>query len=133
MPTVHNSPIYKDEPAALGDAAQIVTLRTAGAIIFGKTTTTEFASTTVGGPSANPHDPSRSPDGSSGSVAAVGDYQARPNSFYFKKRQLTRSRYPWVSVLKQGAAPSSVCPILILICWFLLWEPRAWRLSPEPA
>lgn len=95
MPTVHNSPIYKDEPATLVDAAPIITLRAAGAIIFGKTTTTEFASTTVGGPSANPHDPSRTPGGSSsGSGAAVGDYQVRPNSFYFKKRRLTRSRYP---------------------------------------
>jgi Asp-tRNA(Asn)/Glu-tRNA(Gln) amidotransferase A subunit family amidase len=78
MPTVHNSPIYKDEPGALVDAAPIITLRAAGALIFGKTTTTEFASTTVGGPSANPHDPSRTPGGSSsGSGAAVGDYQVR--------------------------------------------------------
>ncbi|KAE9381858.1 amidase family protein [Stipitochalara longipes BDJ] len=76
MPTVHNSPIYKNEPAPLVDAAPIITLRAAGALIFGKTTTTEFASTTLGGPSANPHDPSRTPGGSSsGSGAAVGDYQ----------------------------------------------------------
>ncbi len=76
MPTVHNSPIYKDEPASLVDAAPVITLRAAGALIFGKTTTTEFASTTLGGPSANPHDPSRTPGGSSsGSGAAVGDYQ----------------------------------------------------------
>jgi Asp-tRNA(Asn)/Glu-tRNA(Gln) amidotransferase A subunit family amidase len=76
MPTVHNSPIYKNEPSALVDAAPIITLRAAGALIFGKTTTTEFASTTLGGPSANPHDPSRTPGGSSsGSGAAVGDYQ----------------------------------------------------------
>jgi Asp-tRNA(Asn)/Glu-tRNA(Gln) amidotransferase A subunit family amidase len=82
MPTTHNSPIYKDEPAALVDAAPIITLRAAGALIFGKTTTTEFASTTVGGPSANPHDPSRTPGGSSsGSGAAVGDCQVRLLSF----------------------------------------------------
>ena len=76
MPTVHNSPIYKDEPISQVDAAPIITLRTAGALIFGKTTTTEFASTTKGGPSANPHDPTRTPGGSSsGSGAAVGDFQ----------------------------------------------------------
>ncbi len=75
MPTCHNSPIYRDEPAGLVDAAPIITLRAAGALIFGKTTTTEFASTTVGGSSANPHDPSRTPGGSSSaSGAAVADY-----------------------------------------------------------
>jgi Asp-tRNA(Asn)/Glu-tRNA(Gln) amidotransferase A subunit family amidase len=78
MPTCYNSPIYRDEPAGIVDAASIITLRAAGALIFGKTTTTEFASTTVGGPSANPHDPSRTPGGSSsGSGAAVADYQVR--------------------------------------------------------
>jgi Asp-tRNA(Asn)/Glu-tRNA(Gln) amidotransferase A subunit family amidase len=76
MPTCHNSPIYKGEPAPLVDAAPVISLRVAGALIFGKTTTTEFASTVVGGPSANPHDITRTPGGSSsGSGAAVGDYQ----------------------------------------------------------
>jgi Asp-tRNA(Asn)/Glu-tRNA(Gln) amidotransferase A subunit family amidase len=76
MPTSHNSPIYKDEPAVGVDAGPIITLRAAGALIFGKTTTTEFASTSDGGPSCNPHDPRRTPGGSSsGSGAAVGDYQ----------------------------------------------------------
>jgi Asp-tRNA(Asn)/Glu-tRNA(Gln) amidotransferase A subunit family amidase len=76
MPTCHNSLIYKEEPAPLVDAAPVISLRAAGALIFGKTTTTEFASTVVGGPSANPHDTTRTPGGSSsGSGAAVGDYQ----------------------------------------------------------
>lgn len=76
MPTCHNSPIYKNEGPGLVDAAPIITLRAAGALIFGKTTTTEFASTSDGGPSSNPHDPDRTPGGSSsGSGAAVGDYQ----------------------------------------------------------
>ncbi len=79
MPTVYNSPIYRDQaPAAVDaavDAAAITTLRAAGALFLGETTTTEFASTTVGGPSANPHDTTRTPGGSSsGSGAAVGDY-----------------------------------------------------------
>ncbi|OTB01213.1 hypothetical protein M426DRAFT_25797 [Hypoxylon sp. CI-4A] len=76
MPTQHNSPIYEgDEPKV--DAAAITTLRHAGALILGKTTTTEFASTTHGPKTRNPHDPTRTPGGSSsGSAAAVGDFQA---------------------------------------------------------
>jgi Asp-tRNA(Asn)/Glu-tRNA(Gln) amidotransferase A subunit family amidase len=76
MPTGYNSPIYENSAPGLIDAAPIITLRAAGALIFGKTTTTEFASTTVGPKSKNPHDPSRTPGGSSsGSGAAVGDFQ----------------------------------------------------------
>ncbi|KAI2620539.1 glutamyl-tRNA amidotransferase subunit A [Hypoxylon sp. NC1633] len=76
MPTQHNSPIYEgDEPKV--DAASIITLRHAGALILGKTTTTEFASTTAGPKTRNPHDPTRTPGGSSsGSAAAVADFQA---------------------------------------------------------
>jgi Asp-tRNA(Asn)/Glu-tRNA(Gln) amidotransferase A subunit family amidase len=53
------------------DASVVTRLRTAGAIVLGKTVTTEFA---VFGPgkTQNPHDPSRTPGGSSsGSAAAV--------------------------------------------------------------
>ncbi|KAL4783799.1 amidase signature domain-containing protein [Aspergillus varians] len=58
------------------DAASVAILRAAGALIFGKTTTTEFAATTVGHPTTNAHDPSRTPGGSSsGSGAAVADFQ----------------------------------------------------------
>ncbi|KAL2827456.1 amidase signature domain-containing protein [Aspergillus pseudoustus] len=75
MPTEHNSPLYKDSLVSV-DAAPVATLRAAGALIFGKTTTTEFASTTGGPATCNPHDPTRTPGGSSsGSGAAVGDYQ----------------------------------------------------------
>ncbi|KAI1384300.1 glutamyl-tRNA amidotransferase subunit A [Hypoxylon trugodes] len=76
MPTEHNSPIYKgDEPKV--DASAIMTLRHAGALILGKTTTTEFASTTAGPKTSNPHDATRTPGGSSsGSAAAVADFQA---------------------------------------------------------
>ncbi|KAL7620827.1 hypothetical protein AAE478_009825 [Parahypoxylon ruwenzoriense] len=75
MPTQHNSPIYKgSEPKV--DAACVAALRNAGALIIGKTTTTEFASTTAGPKTWNPHDPTRTPGGSSsGSAAAVGDFQ----------------------------------------------------------
>jgi len=54
------------------DAACVQALKNAGAVIVGKTVTTEFA---IGysGPTTNPHDPTRTPGGSSsGSAAAVG-------------------------------------------------------------
>ncbi|KAI0474143.1 amidase [Xylariaceae sp. FL0804] len=76
MPTQHNSPLYKDDAPQV-DAASIIILRHAGALILGKTTTTEFASTTAGPGTSNAHDPGRSPGGSSsGSGAAVADLQA---------------------------------------------------------
>ncbi|KAJ0420265.1 amidase signature domain-containing protein [Aspergillus carlsbadensis] len=75
MPTEHNSPLYKDSHVPV-DAAPVAMLRAAGALIFGKTTTTEFASTTNGPATYNPHDRTRTPGGSSsGSGAAVADYQ----------------------------------------------------------
>ncbi|GAP85274.2 putative amidase [Rosellinia necatrix] len=76
MPTQHNSPIYKGDAPKL-DAGSVIILRQAGALILGKTTTTEFASTQGGPKTRNPHDPTRTPGGSSsGSAAAVGDFQA---------------------------------------------------------
>ncbi|GAB1212614.1 hypothetical protein ATERTT37_001758 [Aspergillus terreus] len=75
MPTQHNSPIYADSHAQV-DAASVIILRQAGALILGKTTTTEFAATVKGPQTRNPHDPSRTPGGSSsGSGAAVADLQ----------------------------------------------------------
>ncbi len=56
----------------LADAAVTERLREAGAIILGKTVTTELAVFTPG-KTRNPHDPARTPGGSSsGSAAAVG-------------------------------------------------------------
>jgi Asp-tRNA(Asn)/Glu-tRNA(Gln) amidotransferase A subunit family amidase len=53
------------------DAACVAALRAAGAVIMGKTMTTELANTHPG-KTRNPHDPSRTPGGSSsGSAAAV--------------------------------------------------------------
>lgn len=73
MPTEMGSPIYRGyRPAA--DASCVALLRAAGALIFGKTVTCEFAGVTAG-PTTNPHDASRTPGGSSsGSGAAVADY-----------------------------------------------------------
>jgi len=72
MPTAYGSPIYAGHrPAA--DAAAVALLREAGAVIIGKTVTTEFAALTPGR-TANPHHTGHSPGGSSsGSAAAVGD------------------------------------------------------------
>ena len=70
MPTQMNSPIYKGWRAK-SDAAAVAALRQAGAVIVGKTVTTEFA---IGrsGPTKNPWDTARTPGGSSsGSAAAV--------------------------------------------------------------
>lgn len=76
MPTQFNSPIYEGDAPKV-DAASVIVLRQAGALILGKTTTTEFAATTRGPPTSNAHDPSRTPGGSSsGSGAAVADFQA---------------------------------------------------------
>jgi len=75
MPTQHNSAIYVgDQPEV--DADSVIMLRKAGALILGKTRTTEFASTTEGPGTVNPHDNTRTPGGSSsGSAAAVADFQ----------------------------------------------------------
>ncbi len=71
MPTAMGSPIYAGRRTGR-DAAAVRALRQAGAVIVGKTVTTEFGFFTPG-PTRNPHDPARTPGGSSsGSAAAVG-------------------------------------------------------------
>jgi Asp-tRNA(Asn)/Glu-tRNA(Gln) amidotransferase A subunit family amidase len=72
MPTGQGTPVWAGTQTGR-DAAVSFALREAGAIILGKTTTTEFASTHPMHETRNPHDPSRTPGGSSsGSAAAVG-------------------------------------------------------------
>ena len=75
MPTAYGSPIYeRHRPAA--DAACVALARAAGAVVLGKTVTTEFACFTPG-PTANPRNPAHTPGGSSsGSAAAVADGMA---------------------------------------------------------
>ena len=75
MPTQHNSPLFAGHRPSL-DAACIATLRAAGAIILGKTDTTEFAAAGRRAATRNPHDLAYTSGGSSaGSAAAVADDQ----------------------------------------------------------
>ncbi|KAK3326979.1 amidase signature domain-containing protein [Cercophora scortea] len=80
MPTQFGSPLYEGHQPGF-DSSAVAILRAAGALIFGKTTTTEFTVTNSGGAglgpeTTNPHDANRTPGGSScGSAAAVADYQ----------------------------------------------------------
>ena len=73
MPTGYGSPIYTGcRPSFTATCATLP--RAAGGVLLGKTVTTEFANRHPG-PTANPHDPSHSPGGSSsGSAAAVADF-----------------------------------------------------------
>lgn len=43
MPTTHNSDIYGNDPPGGIDVGPAITLQAAAALIFGKTTTTDFA------------------------------------------------------------------------------------------
>jgi Asp-tRNA(Asn)/Glu-tRNA(Gln) amidotransferase A subunit family amidase len=70
MPTSYGSSIYEGHRPAR-DADCVAWLREQGAVVLGKTVTTEFA-TYEPPPTVNPHDPERTPGGSSsGSAAAV--------------------------------------------------------------
>jgi len=70
MPTEQGSPLFVGWRSER-DAASVVALREAGAVIVGKTVTTEFAATEPRG-TRNPHDLRRTPGGSSsGSAAGV--------------------------------------------------------------
>ena len=112
QPTAYGSPIWVGHTPAQ-DAVAVQRLREAGAVIMGKTTTTEFATyePTV---TMNPHNPEYTPGGSSsGSAAAVADGQVqialgtqtagsvnRPGSFcgVFTLKP-TYNRWPFTGVL----------------------------------
>ena len=73
MPTEYGSPIYAGHRPQW-DAACVVALKNAGALIMGKTVTVEFAMRHPG-KTRNPHNTSHTPGGSSsGSAASVADY-----------------------------------------------------------
>ena len=70
LPTENGSPLHAGRRPS-EDAALVSLLKNAGAVIMGKTVTTEFA-VYHPGKTKNPHDPNRTPGGSSsGSAAAV--------------------------------------------------------------
>ncbi len=70
LPTACGSAAYAGR-VPLRDAAVVARLKSLGAVIFGKTATTEFAWREPG-PTVNPHNPAHTPGGSSsGSAAAV--------------------------------------------------------------
>jgi Asp-tRNA(Asn)/Glu-tRNA(Gln) amidotransferase A subunit family amidase len=72
MPTQFGSPIYAGHRPR-SDAACVALAREAGALMLGKTVTTEFALRHPG-PTTNPRNPAHTPGGSSsGSAAAVAD------------------------------------------------------------
>jgi Asp-tRNA(Asn)/Glu-tRNA(Gln) amidotransferase A subunit family amidase len=72
MPTGQGSLLWEGSKTRR-DAASVHALREAGAIIIGKTTTTEFAATHPYHKTQNPYDATRTPGGSSsGSAASVG-------------------------------------------------------------
>ena len=72
MPTAYGSPIYAGHQP-VNDASCVALARAAGAVVLGKTVTTEFA-TFQPNQTRNPHNPAHTPGGSSsGSAAAVAD------------------------------------------------------------
>lgn len=73
-PTENGTPVFAGRRPE-SDASIVAQLKAAGAIIFGKTVTTELAFFGPG-KTKNPRDPNRTPGGSSsGSAAAVADFQ----------------------------------------------------------
>ncbi len=73
MPTENGTVLHAGR-RPIGDATVVSALRQAGAIILGKTVTTELA-VYQPGKTTNPHDPKRTPGGSSsGSAAAVAAF-----------------------------------------------------------
>lgn len=133
MPTQHNSLSYAVSSgltfqSEVGtDANSIAMLRQAGALIVGKTTTTEFAATVTGPKGTkNPHDLKRTPGGSSsGSGAVVADFQAaialgtqtggstiRPGSY----NGILAWKPTWGVVSREGCKEYS--PILDTVGWY---------------
>ena len=71
VPTRCGSQSREQVAPATEDAAVVTALRSAGAIVLGKTVTQEFAAGVISPPARNPWDPTRIPGGSSGGSAAA--------------------------------------------------------------
>src|SRR6185437_5494059 len=71
FPTGCGSDAYEDAAVAIADAAAVARLRSAGAVVVGKTTTHELACGVYTAPTRNPWDLERSAGGSSGGSGAA--------------------------------------------------------------
>ena len=92
MPTGQGSPYWAGTQTRR-DAASVQALREAGAIILGKTTTTEYATSEPFHETTNPHDAKRTPGGSS----SGSDPRGRPGT-PCPWRSPRRSRW-WIIVI----------------------------------
>jgi Asp-tRNA(Asn)/Glu-tRNA(Gln) amidotransferase A subunit family amidase len=144
-PTTQNSVIY-DQLKVGRDAACVAVVRGAGALILGKTDTVEFASSGRRALSTNPFNPAHTPGGSSsGSGAAVGDYQVplafgtqtggshiRPASF----NGIYGLKPSWGLVSREGIRMSSIT--LDTLGWYgrsiddLILVGTAFRIPEDP-
>lgn len=70
LPTRCNSRVREQAAPACADAVSVGKTRAAGAVLFGKTVTQEFAAGVISDPARNPWDPTRIPGGSSGGSGA---------------------------------------------------------------
>lgn len=142
MPTTYNSPSYQGHRPTR-DAACVSLVRHAGAVILGKTDTVEFAFNARKAASRNPYNLEHTPGGSSsGSGAAVGDYQVqcafgtqtagshiRPASF----NGIYGIKPSWGTVSREGVRMISA--ILDTVGWYgrsvddLILGAQAFRLS----
>jgi Asp-tRNA(Asn)/Glu-tRNA(Gln) amidotransferase A subunit family amidase len=116
MPTGYGSRIYTGwQPP--WDASAATLPRAAGGILLGKTVTTEFANR-YPGPTSNPHDPARTPGGSSsGSAAAVADFMV----------PLAVGTQTGGSVLR----PAAYCGVIGFKPSFGLFPPAGMRINTE--
>jgi Asp-tRNA(Asn)/Glu-tRNA(Gln) amidotransferase A subunit family amidase len=144
-PTTHNSPIY-DGVRVGRDAACVGVVRGNGALILGKTDTVEFASGGRKALTRNPYNQAHTPGGSSsGSGAAVGDYQVplafgtqtggshlRPASF----NGIYGHKPSWGLVSREGVRMSSMT--LDTVGWYgrcvedLILVGTAFRIAEAP-
>ena len=145
FPTGQNSPIYEGNRVGR-DAAPVAVVRGSGALILGKTDTVEFASTGRKAVTRNPYNFAHTPGGSSsGSGAAVGDYQVhyafgtqtggsqiRPASF----NGIYGFKPSWFRVSREGLRMSSVT--LDTVGWYgrsvedLALVAEAFRIRRDP-
>ncbi len=146
FPTTQNSAIY-DGLQVGRDAACVAVVRGSGGLILGKTDTVEFASSGRKALSTNPFNPKHTPGGSSsGSGAAVGDYQVplafgtqtggshiRPAAF----NGIYGLKPSWGRVSREGARMSSIT--LDQVGWYgrsvedLILVAEAFRIPPDTA